>query len=49
MSITVSVASIHGKERTEIIEKVQKQIKEAALQASKQVLMACLEAEVTAK
>ncbi len=49
MSITVSSASIKGKERQQIIEQVQKQIKEAALQASKQVIMACLEAEVTAK
>jgi putative transposase len=49
MSITVSSASIKGKERQEIIEAVQKQIKEAALQASKQIIMACLEAEVTAK
>ena len=49
MSITVSPARIKGKERQEIIEEVQKQIKEAALQASKQVIMACLEAEVTAK
>ncbi len=49
MSRTVSVARIQGKERKEIIENVQKQIQEAALQASKQVLMACLEAEVTAK
>jgi len=49
MSITVSAGSIKGKERKEIIEIVQKQIKEAALQASRQVIMACLEAEVTAK
>lgn len=49
MSIPVSVASIHGKERKEIIENVQKQSKEAAWQASKQVLMACLEAQVPAK
>lgn len=49
MSRTVSTASIKGKERKEIIEEVQKQIKEAALQASKQVIMACLEAEVTAQ
>jgi hypothetical protein len=49
MSITVSPASIKRKERQEIIEEVQKQMKEAALQANKQVIMACLEAEVTAK
>jgi putative transposase len=49
MSITVSVGRIIGKERKEIIQTVQKQIKEVVLQASKQVFMACLEAEVTAK
>jgi len=49
MSITVSPASIKGEERKEIIQEVQKQIKEAALQASQRVIMACLEAEVTAK
>src|SRR5579864_7229156 len=49
MSITVSTAKIIGKERKEIIQEVQKQIKEAALQASQRVIMACLEAEVTAK
>jgi hypothetical protein len=49
MSITVSPTRIKGKERQEILEAVQKQIKEAALQASRQVIMACLEAEVTAK
>lgn len=49
MSITVSTARIKGKEREEIIEEVQKQIKEAALQASGQVVMSCLEAEVTAQ
>jgi putative transposase len=49
MSITVSPTSIKGKERKQIIEAVQKQIKEAALQASRQVLIAFLETEVTAK
>jgi len=49
MSITVSTAHIKGKERKEIIEEVQKQIKEAALQVSGQIVMACLEAEVTAQ
>jgi putative transposase len=49
MSITVSVASIKGRDRKEIIEEVQKQIKEAALQASGQVVMTCLEVEVTAQ
>ncbi len=49
MSITVSVGRIIGKERKKIIQTVQKQIKEAVLQASKQVVMACLEAEVPAK
>jgi putative transposase len=49
MSITVSTARIKGKERKEIIEEVQKQIKEAALQVSRQVVLTCLEAEVTAQ
>jgi hypothetical protein len=49
MSITVSIAKIIGKERKEIIQTVQKQIKEAALQAPQRVFMAFLEAEVTAK
>ncbi len=49
MSRTGSTASSKGKERKEIMEEVQKQIKEAALQASQRVRMACLEAEVTAK
>lgn len=49
MSITVSNAKIIGKERKEIIQTVQKQIKEAALQATQRVFMAFLEAEVTAK
>src|SRR5579864_1013853 len=49
MSITVSTAKIIGKERKEIIQTVQKQIKEASLQITQQVFMAFLEAEVTAK
>jgi putative transposase len=48
MSITVSTAKIIGKERKEIIQTVQKEIKEAALQTTQQVFMAFLEAEVTA-
>jgi len=49
MSITVSVDRIIGKERKEIIQTVQKQIKEAVLQVTQQVIVAFLEAEVTAK
>ena len=49
MSITVSAARIIGKDRQEIIQTVQKQIKEAVLQATQQVITAFLEAEVTAK
>ena len=49
MSITVTVARFQGKQRQEIIQEVQKQMQEGALQAMKQVLSACLEAEVTAK
>jgi putative transposase len=49
MSIPVSSAKIIGKERKEIIQTVQKQIKEAAVQATQRVFMAFLEAEVTAK
>jgi putative transposase len=49
MSITVSTAKIIGKERKEIIQTVQKQIKEAVVQATQEVIMAFLEAEVTAK
>lgn len=49
MSITVSGGRIIGKERKEIIQTVQKQIKEAVLQATQQVIKAFLEAEVTAK
>src|SRR5947209_9763521 len=49
MSITVSAGPIIGKERKEILQTVQKQIKEAVLQATQQVIQAFLEAEVTAK
>ena len=49
MSITVTVARFQGKQRQEIIQEVQKQMQEGALQAIKQVLSACLEAEVTAQ
>jgi putative transposase len=49
MSITISTAHIQGKERKEIIQAVQKQIKEAVLQATQQIIMTCLEMEVTGK
>jgi putative transposase len=49
MSIAVTIKRFQGKERKEIIEEVQQQMQEAALQATKRVLTACLEAEVTAK
>jgi hypothetical protein len=49
MSIHISAESIQGKERKEIIEQVQTQIKEAVVQATRQVVMACLEAEVSAQ
>jgi putative transposase len=49
MSIPVSAGRIIGKERKEILQTVQKQIKEAVLQATQQVINAFLEAEVTAK
>ena len=49
MSIAVSTQRVQGKERKEIIEEVQRQMQEAALQATKHVLTACLEAEVTTK
>ena len=48
MSITVSAVGIKGKERQEILEEILRQIKEATLQVNKQIIMACLEAEVTA-
>jgi len=46
MSIHISVKSIQGKQRKEIIEEIQQKAKEAALQASKRVIEAGLEAEV---
>ncbi len=46
MSIHISVESIQGKQRKEIIEEIQQKAKEAALQASKSVIEAGLEAEV---
>lgn len=49
MSRTVSAGRIIGKERKEILQTVRKQIKEAVLQATQQVINAFLEAEVTAK
>lgn len=49
LSRTVTVARFQGKQRQEIIQEVQKQMQEGALQAMKQVLSACREAEVTAK
>lgn len=49
MSISVTVARFQGKQRQDIIQEVQKQMQEGALQAIKQVLSACLEAEVTEK
>jgi transposase-like protein len=49
MSIPVSAGRIIGKERKEILQTVQKQIKEAVLQATQEVINAFLEAEVTAK
>ena len=49
MSIPVRIARFQGKDRQEIIQAVQKQMQDGALQAIKQVLSACLEAEVTAQ
>lgn len=49
MSLAVSIQSFQEKERKEIIGEVQRQMQEAALQAVKRILTACLEAEVTAK
>jgi transposase-like protein len=46
MSIHSSVEPIQGKQRKEIIEEIQHKAKEAALQASKSVIEAGLEAEV---
>jgi putative transposase len=49
MSITISTTRIQGEARKEIIQEVQKQIKEAVLQVTGQVIVAALEAEVTGK
>ena len=49
MSITISTTRIQGEVRKEIIQEVQKQIKEAVLQTTGQVIVAALEAEVTGK
>jgi putative transposase len=49
MSIAVTDARIQGKQRQDIIQAVQKQMQAGALQAIKQVLIASLEAEVTAQ
>ncbi|MGH7955158.1 MAG: transposase, partial [Gloeomargaritales cyanobacterium] len=49
MSITVTSARFQGKQREEIMQEVQKQMQEAALQAIQQVMRAYLEAEVTTK
>ncbi len=46
MSIHISVESIQGKQRKEVIEEIQRHAKEAALKAIKHVLEAGLEAEV---
>jgi len=46
MSIHISVESIQGKQRKEIIEEIKQRAKEAALYAIKEVLEAGLEAEV---
>jgi putative transposase len=47
MSIPVTNTHFQGKDRQDIIQAVQKQMQKGALQAIRQVLMACLEAEVT--
>ncbi len=49
MSIHVWQEKLNGQERKEVIEEVQKRMREAALAAIKLVLEAFLEAEVTAK
>jgi putative transposase len=49
MSIAVTDACFQGKQRQDIIQEVQKQMQEGALQAIRQVLIGCLEAEVTAQ
>jgi len=46
MNRHISVESIQGKPRKEIIEEIQRQAKKAALSAIKNVLEAALEAEV---
>src|SRR5260370_7388378 len=46
MSIHISVESIQGKQRKEIIEEIKQRAKEAALYAIKEGLEAGLEAEV---
>ena len=46
MSIHISVESLQGKRRKDIIEEIQRQAKDAALKAIKDVLEAGLEAEV---
>jgi hypothetical protein len=49
MSIHFSQGKLNGQERKEVIEEVQKRMREAALAAIKLILEAFLEAEVTAK
>ena len=49
MSRAVSDARFQGKHRQDIMQEVQKQMQEGALQAIRQVLIGCLEAEVTAQ
>ena len=49
MSIRFSSGKLQGQERTSVLQEVQKQAKAAALAAIEPVVMAFLEAEVTAK
>ncbi len=49
MSLSFSQGKLQGEERKNIIQAVQKQAKDAALEAIRPVLMEFLEAEVTAK
>ena len=49
MSIAFSLGKLQGQERKEILQTVQAQAKIAACAAIKEVLEACLEAEVSAK
>jgi hypothetical protein len=49
MSIHFSQGKLNGQERKEVIEEVQKRMREAALAAIKLILEAFLEAEVSAK